>query len=150
MSGYVRDFFRSLVRNVDPGDPAQHRGSFVLDTRGHVHGASVLVNGHELNDVVADVEIISRPGDPVPLVTLTVVPCEGLVAQLERADINVDTSRIREALDVLHGHRSAKDIKNARTIRDAAALIAYDRAGRKEDMELVAKLKRIAAALTRP
>jgi hypothetical protein len=81
---------------------ALESGSFVLDTRGRgvACGASVLVNGVELNSVVADVDILAAPGE-LPRVTLSVVPVDGLVVQLERADIRVDTRYIRETLELL-------------------------------------------------
>lgn len=131
-----------LIGNFRPewfGDPPRKRKprpiprkppAFVFDTTGHVHGASVLVNGVELNSVVGDVEISSSPGDHIPRVVLTVLPCEGATVLLERADIRV--------------HRSMDAIHAAATIRDAAALIGYDRAGTRQGEDLVERLKAVA------
>lgn len=113
-------------------EPEEAGSYFVLDTRNRVHGASVMVNGVELNSVVADVEVLSSPGD-LPRVRLSLVPRDGIHVLLERADIRVE--------------RSAEDIRASVTILEAAQLLAYDRAGFHQAEVLVAKLKEIAADL---
>jgi hypothetical protein len=130
LAGVLRRKPRPIPRKPPASPP--HRPAFVLDTTGRVHGASVLVNGVELNSVVADVVVISRPAD-IPRVELHLVPTDGVKVLLERADIRVD--------------RSSKDIEASVTVLEAAQLIAYDRAGRHQAEVLVAKLKDIAADL---
>lgn len=116
-----------------PPAPPARPPTLAIDTIGRAYGASVLVNGHELNDVVADIDVYLRPGD-VPRVTLHTVLQDGIALRLERADIHVPTVAGIEASII---------------VTDAARLIEYDRAGRHDDMELVAKLRELAAELRR-
>lgn len=101
----------------------------LLDAGGR---GSIRINGQELAELTRAVVIRTHAGE-LSSVNLELIPKDGLRVRLQRADIHIP--------------RTTEDIHAAETIRHAATLIRYDRAGRKEAEDLLAKLEELASSM---